>query len=51
MNTNDIKPYYLYKRNNKCEQCGITSNSVNHSKKFNKSLCLDCLKQAILDKE
>lgn len=50
MNQDDIKAPYLYKRpNKKCNKCGITSITVNHSKKYNLSLCIECLKEIILE--
>ncbi len=50
MDSQNIKPPHLYKSSNKkCQKCGITSNQVNHSKKFNQSLCIECLKEMIID--
>jgi hypothetical protein len=40
-----------YKMKKKCSQCGVTSNNVERSKKFNILLCLDCLLQKILDQK
>lgn len=31
-------------RNSKCSECSIVSKEVYKSKKYNKLLCLDCLK-------
>jgi formylmethanofuran dehydrogenase subunit E len=49
MNTNNIKPSYTYKdRNKKCSECEIVSTTVERSVKYNKLLCIECLKDKIL---
>lgn len=49
MNTPEIKPYYIYKdRNKKCSECNIVSATVERSKKYDKLLCIECLKDKIL---
>lgn len=50
MDSQDIKPSHFYKNSNKkCQKCGLTSKEVNHSKKFNQSLCIECLKEMIIN--
>ena len=49
MDSQNIKSPHTYKSNKKCQECGIASSDVNHSKKFNQSLCIDCLKQKIIN--
>lgn len=44
-----IKPSYTYKeRNKKCSECDIVSTTVERSKKYDKLLCIECLKDKIL---
>lgn len=45
----NIKPPHTYKdRIKTCSECGVSSMTVNKSMKYNKNLCLDCLKELIL---
>jgi formylmethanofuran dehydrogenase subunit E len=49
MNLDNIKPSHTYKdRNKKCSECNIVSTDVERSKKYDKLLCIDCLKDKIL---
>ena len=49
MNSNNIKSKHLYKdRDKKCSECNLVTRDVERSKRFNRLLCIDCLKQLIL---
>jgi formylmethanofuran dehydrogenase subunit E len=49
MPSQPIKPSYTYKdKNKKCSECGETSTTVNKSIKFDRNLCIDCLKKIII---
>jgi len=49
MPSQNIKPAHTYKdRNKKCSECGETSTTVNKSVKFDRNLCIDCLKKIII---
>lgn len=46
----DIKPHYLYKdKIRTCSECGDSSITVNKSLKYNRNLCISCLKELILN--
>ena len=49
MSFDKIKPSYLYREKDRtCSECGLISKSVNKSVKYNKNLCIDCLKEIII---
>jgi len=50
MNNQKIKDPHLYKdKPRKCSRCNITSVTVNKSLRYNSLLCIDCLKEIILE--
>jgi len=49
MPSRNIKPAHTYKdKNKKCSECGETSITVNRSVKFDRNLCILCLKKLII---
>ena len=40
---------HSFNRKLKCETCGLHSKEVYHSTKRNKKLCLDCLRDHMID--
>jgi hypothetical protein len=52
MSFDKIKLSYLYHdKNRECSDCGVISKSVNKSVKYNKNLCIDCLKELIISSQ
>lgn len=46
----DIKQSHLYKEKIRtCSECGESSITVNKSLKYNRNLCISCLKELILN--
>lgn len=45
-----IKSLHTYKdKNRKCDSCSVVSKDVHKSIKYNKNLCIDCLKEIIIN--
>lgn len=51
MKKQNIKNPHTFKSNKKCSECGVVSDKVNNSTTFNRNLCIDCLRDLIINSD